>query len=374
MFFHGINNDLKLDDDSNDLKLDDVQFSVYSKIYIFFCNRKQFLNHKILSFFFHIIFLSVKDFEFFDFKVLKGSKFISTYKVIFLFLKFVYFVIHLVNNKFGMNNEKFFSDKKDLVEFLIYYKFYLFVIFLKKKKKFKFLIRFTFNLYLNYLLYSIFYFLKVYLVNIQNLELKKKKENKVVYSVPVFLDLKVSSLFYKNNIFSPVSSKLISKKIFIEKEEIPLYLFCSNRVNFKGLDDSQFSIFLNNIRCLYRLINKNQNSYEVLNEIVKRAIPLSKIIYQRRGRNFIPLMTFVYSQDIRISLGLKHLLNISTSSINGLVLKSYKNQLLMNFLDILTVNRDTDFIYQSDKDSDVRKEAYSKGYYLKTFKAKFKKL
>ena len=85
-------------------------------------------------------------------------------------------------------------------------------------------------------------------------------------------------------------------------------------------------------------------------------------------------MTFVYSQDIRISLGLKHLLNISTGSINGLALKSYKNQLLMNFLDILTVNRDTDFIYQSDKDSDVRKEAYSKGYYLKTFKAKFKKL
>ena len=62
MFFHGINNDLKLDDDSNDLKLDDVQFSVYSKIYIFFCNRKQFLNHKILFFFFSYYFLISKRF------------------------------------------------------------------------------------------------------------------------------------------------------------------------------------------------------------------------------------------------------------------------------------------------------------------------
>merc|ERR1711981_201362 len=119
------------------------------------------------------------------------------------------------------------------------------------------------------------------------------------------------------------------------------------------LDDSQFSLFLNNIRLLYRLFN---------------------IIYQRRGRNFIPLMTFVYSQDIRISLGLKHILNLTNNEINGLVFKSYRNKLLINLLDILTVNRDTDFIYQSDKNSDIRKEAYSKGYYLKTFKAKFKKL
>merc|ERR1711934_876884 len=99
----------------------------------------------------------------------------------------------------------------------------------------------------------------------------------------------------------------------------------------KALNDNQFSIFLNKIRHLYRLIHKKQNSFDVLSDIVKRAIPLSKIIYQRRGRHFIPLMTFVYSQDIRISLGLKHLLNVSTGSINGLVLKSYKNQLLMNF-------------------------------------------
>jgi len=196
----------------------------------------------------------------------------------------------------------------------------------------------------------------------------------VVYSVPIFLDLTSSSLFYKNNIFNSISKDLISKQIIIEKEEVPLYLFCSNRINFKVLDDSQFSLFLNNIRLLYRLFNIKQNSFDILSNIVKRSIPLSKIIYQRRGRNLIPLMTFVYSQDIRISLGLKHILNLSNNEINGLVFKSYRNKLLINLLDILTVNRDTDFIYQSDKNSDIRKEAYSKGYYLKTFKAKFKKL
>jgi hypothetical protein len=244
---------------------------------------------------------------------------------------------------------------------------------LKKKKKFNFLIKFSFNLYLNYLLYSIFYFLKVFLINIQNLELKKKIETKVVYTVPTFLDLTASSSFYRNKIFNSISQDLISKQIIIEKEEVPLYLFSSNRVNFKALNDNQFSIFLNKIRHLYRLIHKKQNSFDVLSDIVKRAIPLSKIIYQRRGRNLIPLMTFVYSQDIRISLGFKHILNLTKNEINGLALKSYENKLLINLLDILTVNRDTDFIYQSDKNSDIRKEAYSKGYYLKTFKAKFKK-
>lgn len=203
--------------------------------------------------------------------------------------------------------------------------------------------------------------------------MKKKNENKVVYSVPAFLDLTVSSSFYRNNLFKLSSDEIALKQISIDKEEVPLYLFCSNRVNFKTLDDSQFSIFLNNIRQLYRLFNNKQNSFDVLNEIVKRSIPLSKIIYQRRGRNLIPLMTFIYSQDIRISLGLKHILKLTNHEINGLVLKSYKNKLLVNLLDILTVNRDTDFIYQSDKNSEVRKEAYSKGYYLKTFKAKFKK-
>merc|ERR1712230_11972 len=98
-----------------------------------------------------------------------------------------------------------------------------------------------------------------------------------------------------------------------------------------------FSIFLNQIRYVYRNQNRNVNSFKVLNTIVKRAIPLSKIVYQRRGRNLIPLMTFIYSQQIRNSLGIKLIL-------------SNKNN----------------FIYQGDEDSSIRKEAYSKGYFLKT--------
>merc|ERR1712037_163787 len=134
----------------------------------------------------------------------------------------------------------------------------------------------------------------------------------------------------------------------------------------------QFSIFLNKIRHLYRLIHKKQNSFDVLSDIVKRAIPLSKIIYQRRGRHLIPLMTFIYSPDIRNSLGFKYVLN-EASKIKGLTSNSYENKLLINLLDILISNKQDDFIYQSDKDSDIRKEAYNRGYYLKTLKARFKK-
>jgi len=351
-----------------DADQENFQFSVYSKIYILFCNREKVLNHKILFFLFHIIFLSVKDFEFLDLKVLKGFKFISIYKITFLFLKFVHFVMYLVNNYFRVNNEKFFFNKKDLVEFLIFYKFYLFIIFLRKKQ-INDLNKLIFDLYLNYIVYSIFYFLKVYLINLQNLELKKKIENQVVYRIPVFLDFKESNLFYKSNIYNLFN--LDFNKIDVIKEDIPLYLFCSNRINYKTLEDSDFSIFLNNIRQLYRLVNKKINSSEVLNVIIKRAIPLYKIIYQRRGRNFIPLMTFIYNKNVRLSLGFKYILNLN--KINGLVLRSYKNNLLINLLDIIVNYKDNDFIYQGDKDSKIRKEAYSKGYFLKTFKAKLKK-
>merc|ERR1712178_321444 len=133
----------------------------------------------------------------------------------------------------------------------------------------------------------------------------------------------------------------------------------------------QFSIFLNQIRYVYRNQNRNINSFKVLNTIVKRAIPLSKIVYQRRGRNLIPLMTFIYSPDIRNSLGFKYILNES-SKIKGLSVNSYENKILINLLDILISNKQDDFIYQSDKDSDIRKEAYNRGYYLKTLKARFK--
>ena len=44
----------------------------------------------------------------------------------------------------------------------------------------------------------------------------------------------------------------LNNSIKISKEDLPLHLFCCNRTNFKSFDDSNFSIFLNNIRYLYR--------------------------------------------------------------------------------------------------------------------------
>lgn len=106
---------------------------------------------------------------------------------------------------------------------------------------------------------------------------------------------------------------------------------------------------------------------------MKRSIPLSKVIYQRRGRIFIPLTSFIYSQDIRNSLGLKLILN-ENKNISGLFQNSYKNRFLVNLLDFLILKNKDDFMYQSDKDANLRKEAYSRGYFLKTLKSKYKKL
>merc|ERR1739848_689711 len=146
------------------------------------------------------------------------------------------------------------------------------------------------------------------------------------------------------------------QKKYIFTEEVPLSLFCSNRVNFKSLDDIQFSKLLNNIRYIYRYINKKENSFHVLNLLVKRSIPL---------------VNFVYSQDIRNSLGLKFILTQNNKN-KGFVSDSYENRLFITLLDILFSNIEEDFIYQSDKGSDIRKEAYSRGYYLKTLKARFR--
>ena len=347
------------------------KFSITTKLYIFFCNRKRFLNKKIIYFFFNIIYLSINNFEFSRLNSLKGSKFFINYKILFLFLKFTHFVIEFLNDHFRMNSDKFFSEKKYLTEFLIYYKFFLFILFLDKKNQFyNLLIKFRFKLYFNYVLYSIFYFLKLYIINLQNIELNKKVKI-TTYEVPVILNSKQSYLFYSKVIYNKMDN-LETNKIIISKEDVPLHLFCSNRVNFKTLKDNEFSQILNSIRYIYRYLDVKQNSFCILKNIVKKAIPLSKIIYQRRGRIFIPLTSFIYSQDIRNSLGVKLILK-ENNSISGLFKNSYKNRLLINLLDILVLNNKDDFIYQSDKDKDVRKEAYSRGYFLKTLKSKYKK-
>lgn len=353
---------------NNNIEENGHRFSSLNQVYSYFCNYKYFLDTKIISFFFHIIYLGVKDSEFYNFKFFEKFKFIGNYKILFIFIKFVRFIVEFTNNSFRMNSQKFFSEKKKLIEFLMYYKFFLFMIFLNKKNKYLYLIKFYFNVYFKYLLYSIFYFLNLYVLNLQNLKSKKKKN--YFYKVPARLNFTTSNQFYKDYIYN---KEFVRNPILISKEDLPLYLFCSNRTNFKSFDDSTFSIFLNNIRYIYRFSNVKKNSFIVLNDLIKRAIPLSKIIYQRRGRNLIPLMTFIYSPDIRNSLGFKYILN-EASKIKGLGINSYDNKLLINLLDILISNKQDDFIYQSDKDSDIRKEAYNRGYYLKTLKARFKKI
>ena len=371
MFFIKNNINEEIYEEEELIDKDNFEPSNLSKLFTSFCNPSQFLNFKIINFCFHIIFSSAKDFESFDYKSLKRSQFLVNYKIFWVFLKFVYFVTHYSNNHFRMNSEKFFSSEKKLIEFLIYYKFFFFTIFLNKKKKyFNLLIQFNFKIYFNYLLYSIFYFLRLYILDMQSLEIKKKAKKQKNYLIPVNLDSETSNLFYNDNIFN--ADKHVYKEIIMPKEEIPLSLFCSNRVNFKTLDDNEFSALLNNIRYIYNSGNRQKNSFLVLNKIIKQAIPLSKIIYQRRGRNLIPLMTFVYSPNIRNSLGLKYILNKSNNRVQGLIANSYENKLLINLLDILISNKKDDFVYQSDKDSDVRKEAYNRGYFIKTLKARFK--
>lgn len=346
-------------------------FSLKTKLYIFFCNRKQFLNKKIIYFFFNILYLSINNFEFSRLNSLKGSQFLMNYKVLFLFLNFTHFVIQFLNNHFRMDSEKFFSEKKYITEFLIFYKFFLFILFLDKENKlYNLFITFRFQLYFNYVLYSIFYFSKLYIINKQNLELNKKIKI-TTCEIPIVLNSKLSYLFYSKVIFKKTNN-FFKDIISISKEDVPLSLFGLNRINYKTLKDGEFSKILNSIRYIYRYLHIKQNSFFILKKIVKRSIPLSKIIYQRRGRIFIPLTSFIYSQDIRNSLGLKLILN-ENKNISGLFKNSYKNRFLVNLLDFLILKNKDDFIYQSDKDANLRKEAYSRGYFLKTLKSKYLK-
>jgi len=347
-------------------------FSLKTKLYIFFCNRKQFLNKKIIYFFFNILYLSINNFEFSRLNSVKGSQFLTNYKVLFLFLNFTHFVIQFLNNHFRMDSEKFFSEKKYITEFLIFYKFFLFILFLDKENKlYNLFITFRFQLYFNYVLYSIFYFSKLYIINKQNLELNKKIKI-TTCEIPIVLNSKLSYLFYSKVIFKKTNN-FFKDIISISKEDVPLSLFGLNRINYKTLKDGEFSKILNSIRYIYRYLHIKQNSFFILKKIVKRSIPLSKIIYQRRGRIFIPLTSFIYSQDIRNSLGLKLILN-ENKNISGLFKNSYKNRFLVNLLDFLILKNKDDFIYQSDKDANLRKEAYSRGYFLKTLKSKYQKL
>merc|ERR1712134_177424 len=213
---------------------------------------------------------------------------------------------------------------------------------------FNLLVRFIFDLYSNYLVYSIFYFLRLYVQNLQDSELTETRKKRD-YFLSFNSDINISKAFYMNKVF--VNNLSRNKKVISLKKNIHLSTLCSNRMNLKTLEDEQLSI--------------------LLNKLIKRVIPLSKIIYQRRGRSLIPLMTFVYSSDIRQSLGLKHILKES-SKIQGFGLNSHENKLLIYLLDILISRQQTDLIYQFEQDSDIRKESYNRGYFFKTLRAQSK--
>ena len=354
--------------DKNDGQL---KVSSLNNLFFYFCNQNQFLDIKILNFFFHIVFISSKKSKFCNQNLLKKKKFVANYKISLIFFRFVYFVINFSNDIFQMNSKNFFFSKKNLVQFLLYYKSIYYNIFLIKDYKYFYLFKqFNFKLYYNYLLYSIFYFLKLYIQGLQDLELKEtqKKNNHFTSSN---LDVKFSQKFYTNNVFTNnISFKNLNS--VRSKENIYLRALCSSQMNSKVLDDTKFSILLNNLRSIYRFKNKRKNSLLLLNKLIKRVVPLSKIIYQRRGRSLIPLMTFIYSSDIRNSLGLKHVLRES-NKISGFGLNPYENKLLIYLVDILIAKHKNDLIYQFEQDSDIRKEAYNRGYFFKTLKAQSKK-
>jgi len=356
---------------NNYYKQNKDRFSAFSKLYIYFCKREKVLNVKIINFFFDSIYLMVHNSNFSSFKISKDSKFYTSYKILFIFLKFNYLFIEFINNNFKMNSEKFFSNTKDVSEYLIFYKSFLYSIFLNLQNNYyNLFIKFSFNLYFNYLLYSIFFFMKLFIKKIQNFELNQKQVRPVIVDIAPITNTSKSYLFYQNKIYLSKKYFANSKQFSVVKEDLPLHLFCSSRVNFKSLDDFQFSIFLNKIRYVYRHENININSFKILNKLIKKAIPLSKIIYQRRGRNIVPLTTFIYSQEIRNSLGIKLILS-NKNMVKLSDYKSFENQLLINTLDLLIFTTKDNFIYQSDKDSAIRQEAYSKGYFLKTLKSNF---
>merc|ERR1712187_142157 len=160
-----------------------------------------------------IILITIKDFKFFEFKTVKGLNFLYLYKILFIYLQLCHFIVEFINNYFGLNSEKFFSGKKELAEFLMYYKFFLFSLFLNKKNKFfKVLFKFSFHLYFNYLVFSIFYFLRLYVLNADNRELKNNNNNSETYSISPNFNGKSSYLFYSHRVYS---IKLNKKKKFI---------------------------------------------------------------------------------------------------------------------------------------------------------------
>merc|ERR1712080_272638 len=107
------------------------------------------------------------------------------------------------------------------------------------------------------------------------------------------------------------------------------------------------------------------NSFLTIDKIIKKAVPISQIIYQRRGRIFIPLRTYYFSPMIRNSLAMKFIYK-EVFNINIQKKMSFEQKLFVILLNILTIKKS--YIYQYDQGIDIRKQASNKTYYLKILK------
>ena len=129
---------------------------IFLRLFTFFCKRNNILDFKILNFFYFIILSFLNNSEPLT-EPRNNHGFVRNYKISFLFLKFLFLLVNFLNNTFKMNSEKFFSKKKDLSQFIFYYKFNLLVAFLGKNKNLH-LKNLSLNLYFNYLLFSVYFF------------------------------------------------------------------------------------------------------------------------------------------------------------------------------------------------------------------------
>lgn len=333
-----------------------------------------FLNSKVVYFFFNLLLVFTKNHKDYS-KKINLSYFYFIYKILFFFLKSVSNILQLLNLEFKKDGKYFFPEKKYLLEFLLFYKFYLYNIFFNKNNKFfNFFIKFNFKVYSNYLLYSIYFFLNLYLEKLKKL---KEKKIKIEISYPdiTLIKLEESHLFYKNFIMKSSKNKInLDKFKPIKSNNISLSLFLDNRTNFPTVDDNGFSKILGCLRRFIRIYYINGhtflriNSFSLMDTMIKKAVPVSKIIHQRRGRIFIPLRTYYFSQLIRNSLGMKFIYT-ETSNIHTQKKMSFEQKLLITLLNILTMKKS--YIYQHDKSRDIRKKASNRNYYLKILKSYF---
>ena len=325
-----------------------------------------FLNFKIVYFFFNLSLLFSQKHKVYQKKKLN----VSIYKILFIFLKLVFNILELLNFEFKKYGKSFFFKKKYLLEFLFFYKFYLYNIFFSNN----IFIKFNFKAYLNYLLYSIYFFFNLYFEKLKKLEEEKINIEEVVFPEINLSKLKKSYLFYTNFVIKRSFAKK-NHKTNLKKYQIDLSLFLDNRTNFPALKDKTFCKVLSCLRKFIRMYYVNRsyynykiNSFLLMNRIAKKVVPVSKIIYQRRGRIFIPLKTYYFNQIIRNSLAIKFIYNeISNISISKSTL--FEQKLLIILLNILTIKKNHINEYHESKDT--RKKASNRNYYLKILKKGF---